>query len=314
VAVAHAHDRHVLHGSLRPETVWLTRDGSARLAGFGCPVLFEELDEEAVADWAGFLAPEQAGARGAVGRATDVYGLGALLYAMATGVAPHRGATVAETCRLIRSRPAVRPSRLHPGLSQTLDEICAKCLRASPARRYGPERHLPRLIADLRRAGGGRAEPPADIAVWLRRHARLVRAAALILLLGVVPALVDRQRRRNAWDRLADDGATIEQYERASRHFERFAAERPFAPDAEAGLTLARFRTGGPLPPAPTWRDVADEWGAIRALTHVLASARQGHRMEARAALHAARAVGYKERTEVERRLFRECEDAASAP
>jgi hypothetical protein len=309
-AVAYAHDRGVLHGSLRPEAVWLTIDGRVRLCGFGCPVLFEELDEEAVANWAGFLAPEQAGARGAVGKATDVYGVGALLYAMATGVPPHRGATVAETCRLIRGRPAVRPSRLHPGLSQALDEICIRCLRTAPSRRYGPERALTRLLADLRKAGGGRAEPVPDLMLWLRRHTRLVRAAMLVLVMGVVPALWDRQRQRVAWDRLTDADISTELQERAARRFERQAAERPFAPEAEAGLTLARFRTGGPLPRGPAWRDVTDEWDAIRALTHVLATAKQGKRSDARDALRSARSLGYEPRTEIERRLLRECDDA----
>src|SRR5580698_934362 len=41
-AVAHAHDRGVLHGSLRPEVVWITRDGQARLGNFGCPIQFED--------------------------------------------------------------------------------------------------------------------------------------------------------------------------------------------------------------------------------------------------------------------------------
>jgi hypothetical protein len=309
-AVAYAHDRHVLHGSLRPEAVWLTRDGHVLLAGFGCPVLFEEMDDGAVANWTGFLAPEQAGARGAVGKSTDVYGLGALLYAMTTGVAPHRGATVAETCRLIRSRPAVRPSRLHPGLSPALDEICAKSMRASPAKRYGPERPLPKLIAELRGAGAGWAEPVPDLTLWLRRHTRLVRGVALVLLLGALPALWDRQQQRRAWDRLADTDAPLEQYERAARHFERQAAERPYGAEAEAGLMLARFRTGGPVPRGPAWREVADEWSAIRALTHVLTLATHGHRQEARAALNDARGLGYTPRSETERRLVRECEDA----
>jgi serine/threonine protein kinase len=123
-ALMHAHERGLVHSALRPEVVWLMRDGQARLAGFGCPVRFEEIDLEGTAGFAGYLAPEQAGGRGSVGRSTDVHGLGALFYAMLTGSPPHRGATPTETFRLIRSQAPLKPSRLHPGLSPILDTIC----------------------------------------------------------------------------------------------------------------------------------------------------------------------------------------------
>ena len=54
------------------------------------------------------------------------------------------------------------------------------------------------------------------------------------------------------------------------------------------------------------------EWDAIRALTHILATAKQGNRAEARDALQAARAVGYQPRSDTERRLLRECEATAA--
>src|SRR5439155_10581101 len=127
-----------------------------------CPVRFEEIDAKAVAGSAGYLAPEQAGGRGAVGRNTDVYGLGAILYAMLTGVPPHRAATLDETFRLIRESPPVAPSRLNPEIPESLDEICLKCMNVNPAKRYGTERPLARLIADMKRAQSGRSAGRAD--------------------------------------------------------------------------------------------------------------------------------------------------------
>src|SRR5262249_31898651 len=106
----HAHERGVIHGSLRPEVVWITADSQARLTGFGCPVRSEEIDSDMVGAYAGYLAPEQSGGRGAIGRATDTYGLGALFYAMLTGSPPHQSVIVAETCRQIRSQVPVAPS------------------------------------------------------------------------------------------------------------------------------------------------------------------------------------------------------------
>ncbi|MFL5340952.1 MAG: serine/threonine-protein kinase [Gemmataceae bacterium] len=316
-ALLHAHERGLVHGALRPQVVWLARDGQVRLSGFGSPLRFEELNVEDVAGYAGYLAPEQAGGRGSVGRAADVYGLGALLYAMLTGGPPHQGANPADTFRQIRKQPPLKPSRLHPGLSPALDEICLKCLSRSPLRRYGADRPLVRLIADLKRVRSYRAEPdPLDeVWPWVRRHARLVRTAALLLVFAAIPACWDRQRQHAAWDIVTQPDAQAEDYARALRHFERQAADRPFDAETAAGLALARARTD--RPPAATsdslnWPRDLDEWAAVRNLTRLLVDLKQ-HRLQAQAELRAARAAGYAPRTEAERRLWAECERAAGA-
>ena len=313
-AVAHAHDRGVLHGSLRPEVVWITNQSQIRVAGFGCPIQFEELDSEAVARSAGFLAPEQAGKRGAVGRATDIYGLGALLYAMATGGPPHRAASVDETLRLIRMRQAVKPSRLRPGLPEELDIICTKCLRVNPSNRYGPDRPMARLIAELWRSTESANESSliAPIGRWLRRHGRIARASLLILAFALVPALWDRQRRQIDWDVISTPDANFDQYDLAERHFERSAMDQPFDSESAAGLSLARFRTGRMLFVTPVetlaWRRTKDEWTAIHNMTNILIAIRQHRYRDARSAFHSAEIVGYKPISDVEQRLFRECE------
>jgi serine/threonine protein kinase len=316
-ALQHAHERKITHGSLRPEVVWLTRDGQARLAGFGCPIQFEQIDEEMVAPHVGYLAPEQAGGRGAVGRATDLYGLGALLYAMVTGVPPHQGVNVAETLRFIRTHTPVAPSLLQPGVPEALDAVCQKCLQSMPARRYGSERPLARLIAELRRLRDGSAEPDPWYGArrWLRRHGPIVRSAALVFLFGVLPAGWDWQRRRHAWDTITQENASPDTYARAARCFEREYADQPHDPECVAGLTLARFRTGQPIPATaeelPPWQSVADEWTAVRKLTHILELSVH-HRSEARRELEAARSAGFIARTEAERRLWTECEHAVA--
>jgi hypothetical protein len=312
-AVAHAHDRGVIHGSLRPEIVWITRDGQARLSGFGCPIQFEELDEKTIVGDAGYLAPEQAGMRGAVGRATDVYGLGALLYAMATGGPPHRAATVDETLRLIRGRRAVRPSRLRPGMPEIVDTICLKCLRVNPANRYRADRPLARLIADLRRVHVGSDETGLNEPVgrWLRRHGRLTRAIALLLVFAVIPAIWDRQRRLADWELIGRPNAYFEQYDRVVRHFEQMAADHPFDAETSAGLALARFRAGRLVDnrsDSLTWPGATDEWSAIQTMTRVLIALRQDQIEQARAVLHSAQITGYNPTSEIEKRLFNECE------
>ena len=90
-----------------------------------------------------FMSPEQAVARrGLVGKRSDVYSLGAVLYHLLTGRPPFVAQSVAETLHEVVNTEPVSPRVLNPSVPLDLATICLKCLEKEPVRRYGSAQEL----------------------------------------------------------------------------------------------------------------------------------------------------------------------------
>src|SRR5207342_2479241 len=84
-----------------------------------------------------YMAPEQAaGETAKFGKATDVYGLGALLYQLLTGHPPFVGGTTYETIQLLLNTEPRQPRALNSKIDRELSTVCLKCLEKDPQRRY----------------------------------------------------------------------------------------------------------------------------------------------------------------------------------
>src|SRR5438874_10373574 len=139
--VHYAHEHGILHRDIKPGNILLDGKGEPHLTDFGLARLVEtESTMTRTLDVLGtpsYMAPEQAmGNNAAVSSATDVYGLGAVLYQLLTGQPPFAGGATYETIKLLLDTEPRQPRLLNPKLDRDLSTICLKCLEKDPQRRY----------------------------------------------------------------------------------------------------------------------------------------------------------------------------------
>jgi serine/threonine-protein kinase len=233
-AVAFAHSRQVIHRDLKPANVVLGDYGEVVVLDWGLakvlgateegptellPVSLEpgERDETAQGQVLGtpaYMAPEQAEGRvDLVGAATDVYGLGAVLYEVLTGHPPFAGPTDEVVRRVVREEPA-RPRQVVAEAPAALEAVCLKALAKSPADRYGSAgelaKEVERWLAD-EPVAAYRDPLTTRLTRWGRRHRTLAAtaAAALVAALVGLGAVLAVQARANA--QLAAANRRVEQ-------------------------------------------------------------------------------------------------------
>src|SRR5262249_14076223 len=164
--------------------------GRARVTDFGLAKRLEGGTELTgtgqVLGTPGYLAPEQAGAAKDVGPAADVYGLGAVLYALLTGRPPFQAPTVFDTLLQVMEQEPAAPHTLNRPIDRDLEPVSLKSLEQSPGRRSASAREL---AAALQRYLDGRpilARPAAHHAMarWSMRRPGLAATLYVALLLS----------------------------------------------------------------------------------------------------------------------------------
>ena len=139
--VHYAHEHGILHRDIKPGNILLDGAGEPHLTDFGLARLLDAQSSVTrtidVLGTPSYMAPEQAaGEITKLSKATDVYGLGAVLYQLLTGQPPFAGGTTYETIRLLRDTEPRPPHVLKPKIDRELSTICLKCLEKDPKRRY----------------------------------------------------------------------------------------------------------------------------------------------------------------------------------
>jgi eukaryotic-like serine/threonine-protein kinase len=210
-AVAFAHGHGVLHRDLKPSNILWDDLAGPQVTDFGLAKLVGEADgsltlSSGALGSPNYMAPEQVrGPNADITTATDVYGLGAVLYELLAGRPPFRGSNVFDTLR----RAAEEMPEALPDVPLDLRIICFKCLEKNPERRYRSagamaddlERWLRNEPITARRPGSGER-----LVKWVRRrpiHAALV-ATSLAALVALVGGQMFHTHRTNQARRLAE--------------------------------------------------------------------------------------------------------------
>ncbi len=241
-AVHYAHQRGIQHRDLKPHNILIDANGRPYVADFGL-AKFEDRDDALTlsTDIIGspaYMSPEQAsGDTRNLTTATDIYGLGAILYQLLAGRPPFVASTVPALLRQIVDDDPEATGLRDPDLRT----ICLKCLHKEPARRYSSAEQLAEELERWQRGEPVLARPASGLeraARWCRRKPALAASlAALLVALAAGVAGVTLQWRR------------AEEHAR-HREVERYAADLQVASQALGGhdLGLARRMLAAQIP------------------------------------------------------------------
>src|ERR1044071_5349683 len=185
--IHYAHERGILHRDLKPSNVLIDASDQPRVTDFGLARRLEGDSELTVTGQVlgspNYMPPEQAaGRRGKVGRRSDVYSLGAMLYHLLTGRPPFVGEALTDTLEQVLNAEPLSPRLLNPSVPRDLETICLKCLEKEPEKRYATAQALADELGRVLNNEPVHARPVTGaerVWRWCRRRPGLAGALAV---------------------------------------------------------------------------------------------------------------------------------------
>jgi eukaryotic-like serine/threonine-protein kinase len=192
-AIEAAHAANVLHRDVKPSNIILGENGSFKVVDFGLAKRTDRDEQLTLGNnplgTPSFMPPEQISPQSAeIGPAADVYGLGATLYFLLTGLPPFIGNTPAEIVAQVETTPPERPRAIRHDIPADLETIVLNCLEKDPTDRYPT---AAALANDLERFQAGlipQAIQPSRlrrVRRWASRHRKQLLSAVGVLTLTI---------------------------------------------------------------------------------------------------------------------------------
>ena len=152
--VGYAHRAGLIHCDVKPHNMIVTPDQRLKVTDFGIARALASIHPQEVNNvvWGSpqYFSPEQAAGR-PPSPASDVYGLGVVLYEMLTGRLPFIADTSSELSYMHRTVSPTPPSQLNPLIPPALEQACLKVLSKEPSSRYRTADQFGRVLISLSR-------------------------------------------------------------------------------------------------------------------------------------------------------------------
>lgn len=151
-ALKAAHDAGVVHRDIKPSNLMMTADGTVKLTDFGVAHMFATTRltrTGGVVGTAEYMSPEQARGQRATKR-SDLYSLGAVMYAMLTGRPPFTGKNASEILHKQQFSQIEKPRHYRPEIPRLFEDLVCQLLEKKPERRIPDALVLSRKLEQVR--------------------------------------------------------------------------------------------------------------------------------------------------------------------
>ena len=188
------YEARLVHRDLKPSNIFITKDGAAKLGDLGLARSEDGEDRLTVTGHLvgtpAFMSPEQASGEGAIDIRSDIYSLGATLFALITGRQPFTGNSPIAVAAKALTQPAPDPRSILPTLSPLTATLILRTMAKAPQDRFQTPQELREALQEAQ------GLTPQTTTVGLSPRSITVKTTAVFRKGETPPAAVTAATRR----------------------------------------------------------------------------------------------------------------------